>query len=69
MWLTPRRFEAKPRYTLSGKDIYVDKIVILTGHSEGSEGYDRLNALFTMLFPECKIQIFQCGRKALEMFR
>ncbi len=35
----------------------MDKIVILTGHSEGSEGYDRLNALFTMLFPECKIQI------------
>jgi hypothetical protein len=35
----------------------VDKIVILTGHSEGSEGYEKLKALFTILFPECEIQI------------
>ena len=32
----------------------MDKIVCLTGHSEG---YDRLNACFTMLFPECEIRI------------
>ena len=35
----------------------VEKIVVITGHSEGSEGYDRLNASLTMLFPECEIRI------------
>ncbi len=35
----------------------MDKILILTGHSEGSEGYEKLKALLTMLFPECEVQI------------
>jgi hypothetical protein len=35
----------------------VNKIVILTGHSEGSEGHKKLKTLLTKLFPECEIQI------------
>ena len=35
----------------------MNKIVILTGHSEGSEGHKKLKTLLAMLFPECEIQI------------
>jgi hypothetical protein len=39
----------------------VNKILILTGHSEGSEGHKKLKTLLTMLFPECEIQISSMG--------
>ena len=43
----------------------MDKVVIITGHSEGSEGYDILNSLIARLFPECEIQIISTGTEGL----
>ena len=43
----------------------MDKVVIITGHSEESERYDMLNSLIAVLFPECEIQIISTGTEGL----
>lgn len=35
----------------------MEKIVVFTDHSEGSERCDMLHASISLLFPECEIQI------------
>lgn len=44
----------------------MNRILILTGYSEGSEGHKKLKTLFTMLFPECEIQIISIRTERCE---